>query len=256
MIPGNTGQTQRECGTKHFTPLKGNRHMTVASRPQMAERHFQRTSATQSGLITSEIPSNDDQRMIRMKEGDTNAFEELIEEWQGPLLGFFLRKTGDRHLSEDLVQETLLRLYRSVSNYVVMNQFRGFLFRIARNLLMDHSRRAERNLVIRAIRNQLYSRDAEQLDPTQQIPEELLSPADAASKRELAESVQMAITQLPESQRQTLVMHHFQGLTLSEIADAMEIPLPTAKSRLHLAKVRLCHWLTCRGLGEEFTFER
>ncbi len=230
--------------------------MTVASRPQMAERHFQRTSATQSGLITSEIPSNDDQRMIRMKEGDTNAFEELILEWQGPLLGFFLRKTGDRHLSEDLVQETLLRLYRSVSNYVVMNQFRGFLFRMARNLLIDHSRSAERNLVIRAIRNQLYSRDAEQLDPTQQIPEELLSPADAASKRELAESVQMAITQLPESQRQTLVMHHFQGLTLSEIADAMEIPLPTAKSRLHLAKVRLCHWLTCRGLGEEFTFER
>lgn len=191
-----------------------------------------------------------------MKEGDTNAFEELILEWQGPLLGFFLRKTGDRHLSEDLVQETLLRLYRSVSNYVVMNQFRGFLFRMARNLLIDHSRSAERNLVIRAIRNQLYSRDAEQLDPTQQIPEELLSPADAASKRELAESVQMAITQLPKSQRQTLVMHHFQGLTLSEIADAMEIPLPTAKSRLHLAKVRLCHWLTCRGLGEEFTFER
>jgi RNA polymerase sigma factor (sigma-70 family) len=156
----------------------------------MAERHFQRTSATQSGLINSEIPSNDDQRMIRMKEGDTNAFEELIEEWQGPLLGFFLRKTGDRHLSEDLVQETLLRLYRSVSNYVVMNQFRGFLFRIARNLLMDHSRRAERNLVIRAIRNQPYSPDAQQLDPMQQIPDELLSPADAASKREVAESGQ------------------------------------------------------------------
>ena len=97
--------------------------------------------------------SEDDQRMIRLQEGDSTAFNELVSLWQGPLFGFFIRNTRDEHLSEDLVQETLLRLYRNCWDYLPKGLFKGFLFRIARNLVIDHSRRNNCRASLRAMRN-------------------------------------------------------------------------------------------------------
>ena len=74
--------------------------------------------------------SIDDERMIRLQAGDSAAFNELVSDWQGPLFGFFLKNTRDVHLSEDLVQETLLRLHKNSWDYLPKGLFRGFLFRI------------------------------------------------------------------------------------------------------------------------------
>jgi len=198
--------------------------------------------------------SIDDERMIRLQAGDCCAFDELVSVWQGPLFGFFLKNTRDEHLAEDFVQETLLRLYRNSWDYLPKGLFKGFLFRIARNLLIDHSRRTINDVLMCRARGRTNDRNGEELDLMQQMPDDLVSPDHRAIEREVAEAVHELLLQLPEEQRQTFLLHHYNSLTLSEVADAMETSLPTAKSRLRLAKEKLRHLLTCRGFSEECFF--
>lgn len=84
--------------------------------------------------------------------------------WQGPQFGFFLRNTRDRSLFEDLVQETPLRLYRAAWDYLPTGQFRGWLFRIACNLLIDHTRRAARDALVCRVELRLTAREDDTAD--------------------------------------------------------------------------------------------
>jgi len=199
--------------------------------------------------------SEEDQRMIRLQEGDPTAFNELVSLWQGPLFGFFLRNTRDEHLSEDLVQETLLRLYRNCWDYLPKGLFKGFLFRIARNLIIDHSRRTLHDVLIRSVRGRIAGRDGEEFDLMQMVPEDITSPFDRAVQQEVTTAVQEMLQELPEEQRQTFLLHHYESLTLSEVADAMHTSLPTAKSRLRLIKEKLRSLLVCRGFTDELISE-
>jgi len=195
--------------------------------------------------------NDDDLRMVRLQEGEGLAFDEIVAAWQGPLFGFFLRNTRDRSLSEDLVQETLLRLYRAAWDYLPSGQFRGWLFRIARNLVIDQSRRASRDALVRRVQMKASTGDDDVADLLSLLPDDFVSPVIQASQSELVEVVDELLEELPEEQRQTFNLHHFNSLTLSEVADAMQTTLPTAKSRLRLAKEKLKYQLSCRGFFEE-----
>lgn len=169
-------------------------------------------------------------------------------------MGFFYRNTRDEHLSEDLVQETLLRLYRNSWDYLPRGLFKGFLFRIARNLLIDHSRRSVHDVLIRRI--QPRATDGDELpDVMQLVPDDMLTPDGKTIEREVAQIIQDLIQQLPDEQRQTFMMHYYDGLTLADVAAAMGSNLPTAKSRLRLAREKLKYLLVCRGFPEEYFFE-
>jgi RNA polymerase sigma-70 factor (ECF subfamily) len=193
--------------------------------------------------------NDDDLRMIRLQEGDATAFDEMVETWQGPLFGFFLRNTRDAQQAEDLVQDTLLRLYRKSWDYLPTGRFRGWLFRIARNLLIDSVRRARKDALVRRVRVQPM--DGEPTDLLSLLPDDIVSPLKRASQQEVREVVDELLAELPDDQRQTFLLHHFESLTLSEVADALETSLPTAKSRLRLAREKLRYQLSCRGFAEE-----
>lgn len=200
--------------------------------------------------MTESEYNEDDQRMIRLQKGDQNAFDEIVAEWQSPLYGFFFRNTRDAQRSEDLVQETMLRLFRKAWDFIPTGRFRGWLFRVARNLLIDNVRRQNTDALVRRV-TVATSSDGELTDLLSLLPGGVKSAELRVAEDELADIVQTMLDELPEEQRHTFIMHHYHSLTLSEVADAMNTTLPTAKSRLRLAKEKLRYQLSCRGFGEE-----
>ncbi|MEZ6127772.1 MAG: sigma-70 family RNA polymerase sigma factor [Planctomycetaceae bacterium] len=194
--------------------------------------------------------NDDDQRMIRLQEGIPEAFDEIVAIWESPLYGFFFRRTRDVQRSEDLVQDTLLRLYRKAWDYIPTGCFKGWLFRIARNLLIDSVRRRTNDALIRRVSPGTHQ-NGQAVDLLNLLPADMVSAETRASQQEMANIVAGLLDELPEEQRQTFMLHHFESLTLSEVAEAMQTTLPTAKSRLRLAKEKLRYQLSCRGIAEE-----
>lgn len=195
--------------------------------------------------VSTAISDADDDLMLRLQDGDRPAFDALVERHQGSLLGFFIRQTRDRQLSEDLTQETLLKVYNQSWDYLPRGCFRGWMFRIARNLLIDNSRRRNHDALVKAIRNNPAQ---EEHDLLTRMVAEVASPAELADRRELAQVVDQLLQQIPEEQRVTFLMHHYSGLSLPEVALAMESNLPTTKSRLRLAREKLREKLADRGI--------
>lgn len=190
--------------------------------------------------------TDDDQLMIRIQSGDHGAFEELVGRYQGALLGFFYRNTRDHQLAEDLTQETLLRVYNQAWDYLPVSRFRGWMYRIARNLLIDSARRRSHDALVRAVRG---GREDEQ-DALARLAGEFLLPEERANHRELAALVDELLAEIPEEQRLTFVLHHYAGLPLPEVADVMETSVSTTKSRLRLAREKLRELLGRRGVGD------
>ena len=188
--------------------------------------------------------TDDDRLMIELQGGDQAAFEELVERYQRPLAGFFFRNIPDAQLAEDLTQETLLRVYNQSWDYLPHGKFRGWMYRIARNLLIDNVRRQSHDALVRAVKGS--GRD--EADSLVRIAEEMVPVEEHADRRELARIVDELLPSLPEDQRLTFVLHHFAGLPLSEVADVMETNLATSKSRLRLAREKLREKLQERGI--------
>lgn len=190
--------------------------------------------------------TDDDQLMVRLQEGDGRAFEELVEKYQAPLVGFFHRNTRDMQLSEDLTQETLLRVYNQSWDYLPVGRFRGWMYRIARNLLIDNVRRQSHDALIHAASGK---RD-DDTDALARIAGKLVSPDERADQREFAKLVDELLSQIPEDQRLTFTLHHLSELTLAEVADVMDSSVPTTKSRLRLAREKLREKLHARGIKD------
>jgi RNA polymerase sigma-70 factor (ECF subfamily) len=188
---------------------------------------------------------DDDQVMISLQSGDHRAFETIVERYQSPLIGFFYRNTRDVQLSEDLTQETLLRVYNQAWDYLPVGKFRGWMYRIARNLLVDNVRRQSHDALVKAVRANHSEADA-----LSRLAGEVLSPESHADYREIAALVDELLADIPEEQRLTFLLHHYAGLTLAEVADAMESTLSTCKSRLRLAREKLREQLLLRGVAD------
>ena len=186
----------------------------------------------------------DDQLMVRLQSGEARAFDTLVDRYQGQLLGFFYRNTRDRQLSEDLTQETFLRLHNQSWDFLPVGKFRGWLYRLARNLLIDNVRRQSHDALIKAV----TGKQQDDEDGLSRLTEEIISPDSHADIREMAAIVDDLLSQLPEEQRLTFLLHHYGGLTLVEVADAMEANVPTTKSRLRLAREKLQEKLRAKGI--------
>lgn len=186
----------------------------------------------------------DDQLMLRLQGGDARAFEELVERHSGVLYGFFMKNTGDPHLAEDYAQETLLRIYNQFWDYLPVGRFKGWMFRIARNLLIDNVRKRSHDCLVKAIKGR---REEDEPDLLSSVAGSELSSEQQVHHRELATVVDRLLDELPEEQRLTFTLHHYAGLSLPEVAEVLDSSVPTTKSRLRLAREKLSEWLIGRG---------
>ena len=189
----------------------------------------------------------DDALMIRHQEGEAAAFDALVARYRGPLRGYFIKKLRDRTLADDLVQETLLKVYSGGWDYIPQGRFRGWLFRIASNLTVDTVRRQARDVVLAAYRGSEAGED----DPMARFADDLLPPEHQAFLHERAAILDDFVAELPSEQRETVILHYYNGVPLPEVAEAMETNLSTCKSRLRLAREKLSGRIESAGILAE-----
>ncbi|HRR35025.1 MAG TPA: RNA polymerase sigma factor [Kiritimatiellia bacterium] len=171
--------------------------------------------------------------MLRVcDQDDEAAFALLVSRHQRSLLNFFAR-SGVQYDSEDLVQQTFLRLYRYRQRYQATAKFTTFLFLLARQVWIDELRRRQRR-----------QRLAESL--AAEPYEEFAAPADSSAGVAGDLDLARALAALPEGLRQVVELAVYQGLPYAEVAAILGIPVGTVKSRMFnaLAKLRAL-------LGEE-----
>ena len=170
---------------------------------------------------------NDDELARRIRRGEPRAFDDLFDRHAGPLLRYLAGMTGSRPVAEDLLQETMLSIYRHIDHYEERGAFRGWIYRIATNQALSHLRRRR------------TAGSAGVVDPD-------LLPSGASSDAlerlqgaEEAEIARRAVAALPAEQRVVLMLRINGELSIEEIARALQIPTGTVKSRLHYAIERL-----------------
>lgn len=179
--------------------------------------------------------SGDEQLMAAATGGDQQALATLVTRHHALLLGYLYRLTGgNRPLAEDLVQETFLRLLRQRAR-PANGPFKPWLYKIATNLARDHFKSA-------TVRLSGHTSDAEGtlLDMSDTAP----SPEERALRAERGNEVQAALAQLSEDFRVVVVLRFYQGFSLQDIAETLQIPLGTVKSRLSVSVHRLRAVLT------------
>lgn len=159
----------------------------------------------------------DEDLMLEVRNGAGETLGVLFDRYHAPLYNFYAKLTGDRTLSEDLVQEVFLRILKYRQSYQPGTPFRAWIYQIARNARVDHYRKTPRHITY---------------EPEMAPP---VMPKDSAQQSEEAELLHRAMMQMPEEKREILILSRFQELKYQEIARLLGCELGTVKTRIHRA---------------------
>ncbi len=165
-------------------------------------------------------PASDEHLMLAFSKGSAESFNELFLRYKQPIYGFFRRRTADSHHAEELSQETFLVLLRAASRYEPRALFRTYLYAIAFKILRAHRRKS-------AFRATFFGQ-------TKSIPD--------PAKQDATESglwVRHAVEKLDRIDREILLLREFEQLSYAEIANLLQLPLNTVRSRLFRARTAL-----------------
>ena len=168
--------------------------------------------------------TSDADLLERTADGDTAAFEILYRRYARPMLGLALRMLRDRSRAEDAVQETFAAVWRSARSY---RRERGpaapWLYAVARNAIVDRAR---------------ARRETTFADPPE-VAADTPGPGDRAESSWISWRVHRAVEDLPEHEREVLELAYWSGMSQSEVAQYLDLPLGTVKTRTRSALARL-----------------
>ncbi len=177
--------------------------------------------------------TTDEQLVERALAGDGDAFGEVVRRWERKIYALAYGITGSAEEARDATQETFINAYRNLPRFRGEAQVSSWLHRIAVNQCITRQRRARTRAEtgleeeVEAGREHFISTGPE------------ASPAHASESKQRAEAVRRAVASLPQELREVVLMKEFEELTFQEIADALQIPLSTVKSRLYTALKQL-----------------
>jgi RNA polymerase sigma-70 factor (ECF subfamily) len=178
-------------------------------------------------MIENENQPGDDALVLKMKAGDLEALGVLYDRHRNPVFRTALAITGDRETAGDLLQDVFLRLYRFADRIDPTRPLEPWLYRMTANLAYTWVKRNQR-----------------WIQPLDDLADWLMGggwngPYDQAEKRDEWDQVQRAILALPLQQRVVVVLYYLNDLSLQEVADILDVPLGTVKSRLHYGRETL-----------------
>lgn len=170
--------------------------------------------------------------MLRVKEDDGASFEALYDRHYQKIQDFFYGMGRDPQLASDLCQETFLRIWKLRNRYMATGSFLGYLFTFARNIWLEKCRDFARGKRLVEINRSTGGRGL-------CMSVARVRPDEAAVRSELNTYILSALDTLPEDQRMVVVMRMIEGLSLEEVARALQCPVNTVRSRKILAIKKL-----------------
>ncbi len=170
--------------------------------------------------------------MERVRDGDANAFQSLVEIHQSAVIGTVAKMLGSASDAEDIAQQVFVRVWKSACRYQPTAKFTTWLFTITRNLVFNEMRRKKRR--------QEISIDAHRDENHREIAEDSASRPDQATlQEELVVKIEEAIRALPEKQRLAVVLRRYEEMPYEEIGRVLNLSLPAVKSLLFRARSQL-----------------
>ena len=189
------------------------------------------------------LTHEEEMRIIaKVLDGDTNAFEALVEDQKKVVYNLALRMLGNEEDAYDISQDAFLKAYTNLSGFRGDCKFSSWLYKLTTNLCLDFIRKRNRHKVI-----PLVYEDDDGESEYMEIPDESFSPELQTEKKELRESVRKGLNQLPPQQRQILVLREIGGLRYDEIGRQLDLEEGTVKSRIFRARKKLCDILSRDG---------
>ncbi len=175
--------------------------------------------------------SSDKKLVKRVQKGDKGAFDLLVLKYQHKIINLVMRYVRDPELAQDITQEAFIKAYRALPRFRGDSAFYTWMYRIAVNTAKNHLAAQRR----RPMNVELDLQDPEQYDLHAKL-KETDTPEGVALSNELKESVERAIAALPEDLRTAIILRELEGMSYEEIAQTMECPVGTVRSRIFRAR--------------------
>ena len=186
--------------------------------------------STESLKVKDKFKLSDEKLILRFQEGDINAYNELVKRYKDRLLNFVFRYFNNREQAEDVVQDTLIKLYTHASYYKKIAKFSTWIFTIAKNNALTELRKNKRKQT-----DSLWTEDGQVIDINSK--EQSL---DVKVQNEIAiDQLNKFLDEIPENFRMAVVLRDFQELSYDEISKILEIPIGTIKSRINRGRIQL-----------------
>lgn len=176
--------------------------------------------------------------MIRVRDDDAEAFEELMLRYQNRLASLLGHLTGRRDLAEDMAQDVFLRVYRARKRYVPGSKFSTWLYTIAHNVASNAQRTLARRREVHLVNSPTGESGGNLLDGAAQAASGLM-PTRQLDKAELRDVVNVAVAALSDRQREAVLLNKFEHLSYEEIAEVMQMSPSAVKSLLTRARTNL-----------------
>jgi RNA polymerase sigma-70 factor (ECF subfamily) len=198
-------------------------------------------------LETRVDPRTDEDLLLAYREGDAPAFRELVSRYRNELLHFLIRFLGSRAAAEDVFQDAFLQIHLSAHTFDVTRRLKPWLFTIAANKARDHHRKHGRRTVMSLSASMGGADGGDGGSYVDLLEADLPGPDMPVLDAERSRLVKSVIDEMPVHHREILLLSYFQRMSYQQIAETLEIPLGTVKSRLHSAVANFAEaWRSAR----------
>lgn len=177
--------------------------------------------------------------VLRVQQGDKSAYDLLVIKYQYKIIQLVNRYIKDPSEAQDVAQEAFIKAYRALGNFRGESAFYTWLYRIAINTAKNY-------LVARSRRSSDYEIDIDDAEQVHNVPElkGLDTPEQHLLNEEIIDAIKTAIEKLPEEMRIAITLREFEGMSYEEIAETMDCPVGTVRSRIFRAREAIDNKLT------------
>lgn len=182
------------------------------------------------------LQSDDLVLIERSQRGDRTAFDDLVRRHERRAYQYAYRLTSNPEEAADVVADAFIRVYNALANFKGNSAFSTWLYRIITNCFLD-LRKKDKSRLTASLDQAVVGQGDQEME--RQIEDSGPGPDLISERNQRERAVEDAVQALPEYQRAMIVMYHAEGLSYEEIAEALDLPIGTVKSRLNRARLQL-----------------